>query len=175
VEIADALMKYEPAPGRMRLLPGIKRSFLIDDTYNSAPRSVKAALDLLDELPRNSLDDKKFAVLGDMLELGEGSEAAHREIGAYAEKAADVLVFVGERMVEAERAAREAGAGDDRVFHFARAEEAGRFVQERMKQGDAILVKGSRGMEMERTVKELLAVPMLAKKLLVKFHPEWEM
>ena len=175
LEIADALLKYQPAPGRMRVLPGIKRSFLIDDTYNSAPKSVQAALALLDEMPRNSADDKKFAVLGDMLELGETSVAAHREVGAAAEKVADVLVFVGERMTEAEQAAREAGAGEERIFHFARSEEAGRFVQERMKRGDVILVKGSRGMEMERTVKELLATPMLAKQLLVKFHAEWEL
>jgi UDP-N-acetylmuramoyl-tripeptide--D-alanyl-D-alanine ligase len=173
VEIADGLLRYAPAPGRMRLLPGIKGTFLIDDTYNAAPRSVTAALETLRDIQLAAPDDRKFAVLGDMMELGAESLRMHAEIGAKAVSCADVVVFVGERMAEAEKAARVAGVAEGAVFHFATAGEAGRFVQERMRQGDAVLVKGSRAMEMERTVKELMAEPLRAKELLVKAHADW--
>jgi UDP-N-acetylmuramoyl-tripeptide--D-alanyl-D-alanine ligase len=173
IELSDALMQYDAAPGRMRLLPGIKRTFLIDDTYNAAPRSVMAALETLRDLPLAAADDKRFAVLGDMRELGDDTTRMHAEVGAKAAECADVVVLVGELMVGAERAAKIAGADEGRVFHFATAREAGRFVQERMKQGDAVLVKGSRAMEMERVVKELMAEPQRAAELLVKTHADW--
>lgn len=173
VELSDALMKYEAAPGRMRLLPGIKRSFLIDDTYNAAPRSANAALEVLRDLPLPEPGRHRLAVLGDMMELGAGSVHMHRDLGVKAGECADLVVLVGERMAEAERAAREAGVGDDRLFHFATALEAGRFVQERLHEGDVVLIKGSRVMEMERCVKELMAEPLRANELLVKAHEEW--
>lgn len=166
VEIGDSLRKFSGLPGRMRYIPGIKRTVLIDDTYNAAPRSVLAALYVLREIPLAE-DNRRYAVLGDMLELGSGSEAGHMQVGREAAENADVMVFVGERMADAAKAAREAGAGDDRVFHFAGVEEAGRFVQQRMKMGDVVLVKGSRGMRMERVVKELMAEPLNAATLLV--------
>jgi UDP-N-acetylmuramoyl-tripeptide--D-alanyl-D-alanine ligase len=172
VDIGDALRSFRPQPGRMRYVPGIKRSVLIDDTYNSAPRSALAALYVLREIPADA-GARKWAVLGDMLELGSGSEAGHMQIGREAAENADVMVFVGERMADAVRAAREAGAGDDRVFHFAGTEEAGLFVQGRMKSGDVILVKGSQGMRMERVVKELMADPLAAERTLVRQSAKW--
>ena len=84
-----------------------------------------------------------------------------------------MLVLVGERMSDAEKAAIEAGMPEERIFHFASAEVAGRFVQERMKQGDVVLAKGSRGMHMELVVKELMADPMSASRELVHDHDAW--
>jgi UDP-N-acetylmuramoyl-tripeptide--D-alanyl-D-alanine ligase len=157
----------------MRYVAGIKRTVIIDDTYNSAPRSLDAALAVLGEMPVAE-DAKRFAVLGDMLELGPMTETAHREAGRKAASRADILVLVGERMADAEKGAIEAGAGEERVFHFSTPEEAGRFVQERMKKDDVILVKGSRGMHMEKVVKEIMADPLAAGTLLVKEHDEWK-
>ncbi len=176
VDISSKLQKYQPPAGRMRAIPGIKRTTLIDDTYNaSAPRSIIAALRVLAEFPViNPSDDKRIAVLGDMLELGTVSIEAHREVGrAAAASGAQLLVFVGERMGDAMHAAIEAGASPDQVHHFSTADEAGRFVQQRMKQGDVVLVKGSQGMRMERVVKELMAEPLRANELLVRQDPEW--
>ena len=174
VEIGDALRGFQGAAGRMRYIPGIKHTMLIDDTYNAAPRSTLAALYVLREIPIGEYN-KRFAVLGDMLELGSASEQGHAQVGREAAACADVLVFVGERMNAGERAAREAGALEDRVFHFSNNEEAGRFVQERIHQGDIALIKGSRGMAMEHIVKELMAEPLSAAALLVGGAAEWKM
>jgi UDP-N-acetylmuramoyl-tripeptide--D-alanyl-D-alanine ligase len=176
VDISAKLRSYVPPAGRMRAIPGIKRTMLIDDTYNAAaPRSVKAALAVLAGYPVVSpSDDKRIAVLGDMLELGAISVEAHREVGRAAVAGhLDMLVFVGQRMAEAHQASLEAGAPPDRTYHFATPEEAGRFVQERMKQGDVVLVKGSQGMRMEKVVRELMADPLRASELLVRQDPEW--
>jgi UDP-N-acetylmuramoyl-tripeptide--D-alanyl-D-alanine ligase len=166
VEVADGLREFSGPPGRMRYVPGIKRSVLIDDTYNAAPRSALEALYVLRDIPATEAA-KKFAVLGDMLELGSLSDEGHMKVGREAAECADTLVFVGERMNGAKKAAYAAGATEDRVFHFATPAEAGRFVQERMRQNDIILVKGSRGMRMEAVVKELMADPLSAPRVLV--------
>lgn len=167
VEITEGLAAFQPPPGRMRCLSGIKRTVLIDDSYNAAPTSAFASIAALVELPLDE-NAKRIAVLGDMLELGALSKEGHEAVGKRAaESGIDLLVFVGERMGDAEKAAIAAGASSDRTFHFATTDQAGRFVQERLKQGDAVLVKGSRGMKMEAVVKELMAEPERAEQLLV--------
>ncbi len=171
VEVSDALGLYSPPPGRLRYIPGIKHTVVIDDTYNAAPTSVLAALEVLRDIPKPE-SVKRIAVLGDMLELGAGSKEGHRAVGAKAAECADLMVFVGERMREAVKAAKEHGALEDRVFWLASPEEAGRFTQERMKMGDFILVKGSRGMRMEKVVKEIMAEPLDADRLLVSHVEE---
>ena len=175
VEIADRFSEYKAPPGRMRFIVGIKNTVLIDDSYNSAPQSALAALAALHTMPIAE-ENTKFAVLGDMLELGQIAEEAHRELGRrVAESNVDVLVMVGELMNDTKQAALDAGMSKDKVFHFSTTEEAGRFVQDRMKQGDIVLVKGSRGMHMEYVVKELMADPVHAATLLAGEHDEWRM
>jgi len=174
VEIVDGLRRYQPPPGRTRSIAGIKHTLLIDDSYNSSPKSAKAALEILRDIPADE-SRRKFAVLGDMLELGSLSQPGHEAVGRKAvECGVDMLIFVGERMGDAEKAALDAGAPADRVFHFSRTDEAGRFVQERLKPGDVVLVKGSRGMHMETVVKELMADPLAAARLLAGHHEEWK-
>jgi UDP-N-acetylmuramoyl-tripeptide--D-alanyl-D-alanine ligase len=172
IEISDALSLYKAPAGRLRYVPGIKHTVIIDDTYNSAPKSALAALEVLRDMPVPEAN-KRIAVLGDMLELGAATEEGHAAVGKKAAECADLIVLVGERMGDAEKAAHEAGADESRVFHFSTTDEAGRFVQERMKMGDFVLVKGSQGMRMERVVKEVMAEPMDAPKLLVRQEKEW--
>ncbi len=173
LEVSERLAAYEPPPGRMRCLTGIKRTLIIDDTYNSAPKSALAALDTLRDVPMGE-GGRRFAVLGDMLELGPVSVSGHETVGHHAvECGIDYLVFVGELMGEAMRAAQEAGKSPDQLFHFSTTDQAGRFVQEKMKNGDVILVKGSRGMHMEKVVKELMADPMEADHMLVEVEKDW--
>ena len=172
VDISAGLRDFKPLPGRVRCLTGIKKTILIDDSYNASPRSVKAALDLLFDLPV-SLESKRIVALGDMLELGEASEDKHRIIGRkVAELGPEMLVLVGERMHDAAVAAEEAGLSKERIFHFADTGEAGRFIQEKLEQGDIVLIKGSRGMRMEAITKELMADPLRAPELLVSVPDE---
>jgi UDP-N-acetylmuramoyl-tripeptide--D-alanyl-D-alanine ligase len=172
VEIAEALRAYTPPLGRMRVISGIKYTIILDDTYNASPLSMRAALETLRSLPIAE-ENQRIAVLGDMLELGAETDKAHEEVGRHvAELGIDLLVAVGERARAIHEAASIAGMSADRMFHFGSAEEAGRFVQEKLKKGDVVLAKGSRAMRMERVVKELMAEPLRAKELLVSIDPD---
>ena len=174
VEISQALKKYSPPNGRMKLLDGIKNTFIIDDTYNASPQSSVLAVEALAEITKNNRENK-YAVLGDMLELGEFSQAKHEEVGrAIAKKKIDKLIVVGERSRDIARGALSAGMNEDDIFHFAATEEAGKFIQERIKPGDIILVKGSQGARLEKVVKEIMAEPWRAKELLVRQGEEWD-
>lgn len=167
MEISEALNKTKFAPGRMRVISGIKHTTLIDDSYNASPRSTLAALEGIGKIQIKK-NNKKYVALGDMLELGAYTEKGHQEVGeAIVINNIDVFVAVGEKMEEAITAAISAGMSEDRTFKFAKPEEAGLFLQERIKEGDLILIKGSRRMGMEKITEELMAEPLRAKELLV--------
>jgi len=164
-EMIVGFKNFVPSNGRSRILEGVKNTILIDDTYNAAPSSVESALKNLMVMPTNG---HKIAVLGDMLELGATSESAHQRIGkTVADLNVDYLFVVGERSRDIARGARKAGMDEDRIYHFARAIEGGIFLQERIKEHDTILIKGSRGMKMEQVVYELMAKPWEADEVLV--------
>ncbi len=165
VEVAKSIQDYQPALGRTNLLPGVKNSWLIDDSYNSSPQSSQVALNILSEFPS---EGRKIAVFGDMLELGAKSESEHSLIGklVFALKI-DYLFVVGERSRDIARGAIEAGMSEDKIFHFPKTFEAGTFLQERLKSSDVVLIKGSRGMKMEQIVYELMARPWDANEYLV--------
>ncbi len=172
--ISEALSKFKQPVGRMNLLKGNKGTLIIDDTYNAEPKSVMTALGVLKELSLKK-ESKKFAVLGDMLELGRYSEQSHQDIGKYLAKAGvDVLITVGERARDINRGAKEAGFKAENMFHFADSLAAGKFLESRIKKGDLILVKGSQGIRMEKVVLEIMAEPWRAKDLLVRQEKEWQ-
>jgi len=169
IEIAEALKKYESPAGRLRLMHGIKKAWLIDDTYNSSPSSALGALELLAKMP-----GRKIAVLGDMLELGSFTEEAHRRVGAKVAETAEILLVVGEKSIFLADEARKRGLDKEAVFHFASSEEAGRVLQEIMREGDIVLIKGSQGTRMEKIVKEVMAQPEKAKDLLIRQDESWQ-
>ncbi len=167
LEISEALKRYKAPAGRMNVIPGIKNTIIIDDSYNASPRSTAAALKVLSSLPARE-GAKKYAALGDMRELGTYTAKAHREIGrAAVEGAVDYLVTVGPNASLIADEAERLGMSIDNIFSFDSAEEAGRFMQDRIRPGDIILVKGSRAMKMEKIIKELMAEPERAGELLV--------
>ena len=174
VEISQALKNYAPPPGRMRLLSGIKNTYIIDDTYNASPSASILAIETLAGLPKNGRENK-YAVLGDMLELGKLSQTKHEEVGrAVVKNKIDKLIAVGERARDIARGAISAGMSEDDVFHFDATIDAGKFIQERIKSGDIILVKGSQGARLEKIVKEIMAEPLSAGELLVRQGSEWD-
>ncbi len=174
VDGAQALSKFPGVAGRMRLVPGIKNTLIIDDTYNSSPEAAKAAVETLAQV---AIKDgaERYAAIGDMLELGPETENAHRELGfKVAELGIDNLVTVGEAAKYIAQAAKEAGLDEHRIASFATSGEAGKFLQEKLKPGDVVLAKGSQGGRMEKLVKEIMAEPLLAGKLLSRQGKEWK-
>lgn len=169
--IAKALEHFQGPPGRMRLLSGIKRTMIIDDSYNASARSTLAALETLKEIPGYG---RRIACLGDMAELGQYSEAGHAEVGQRAaELQIDLLITVGVLGREIANNARRNGMPAGAVFSFDRSDDAGRFLQDRMHQNDLVLIKGSQSIRMERIVKEVMAEPERAVALLVRQEPSW--
>jgi UDP-N-acetylmuramoyl-tripeptide--D-alanyl-D-alanine ligase len=173
VEIAAALQEFVSPKGRMKLIEGIKHTLIIDDTYNASPQSSLSAIDFIDRIETEK-HFRKIAVFGDMLELGAYSEAGHQGVGqALAKAEFDLLVTVGERARDIARGAEAAGLKNEQIFNFSHNEEAGKFVQERLREGDLVLVKGSQGARMEQVVKELMADPLRADELMVRQGAEW--
>ncbi|MBE3520283.1 MAG: UDP-N-acetylmuramoyl-tripeptide--D-alanyl-D-alanine ligase [Firmicutes bacterium] len=132
------------------------RLTILDDSYNSSPVSCKAALDLLCELP----GERKVAILGDMLELGEWAPEAHREVGRYAAGRVDVLVTQGDLARYIADGAIEASGLVGRateVTWVPDRESARRFLAGSLKAGDVVLVKASRAMKFEEYVEFLKA------------------
>lgn len=173
VEAATALRTLEPLAGHMCIINGIKNTLLIDDTYNSSPEPVKSALYTLSKITTQN-NGKRIAVLADMLELGSETENTHREVGLkVAELGIDFLITVGEASKHTAIAAREAGMDDNQIASFDNSETAGKFLQEKLHEGDVVLVKGSQSMRMEKIVKEVMAEPLFAPELLVRQTNEW--
>lgn len=170
VDMSQVLATIALPPGRMRLISGIKETLIIDDTYNSSPAALEAALETLSEL---RIAGRKIAVLGDMLELGPHTIAAHRMAGARAARVAHLLVTVGLRMQFATEEASRKKMGKRVLHHFNDSREAGRWLQNEIQPGDVILVKGSQSLRMERVVEEIIAEPERRKELLVRQDPEW--
>ena len=150
--IVAGLEQYRGSPGRLMLREGPAEQLVIDDSYNANPRSMRAALETLGALRG---ERRCIAVLADMLELGPQSAELHAEIGALAAQAGvDIVIGVGEFGTALCDAARTAGCPD--VFAVDDALAANAALDKRVRPGDVILVKGSRGMRMERTVQALL-------------------
>lgn len=170
VPISEALSRENNTPGRMRLLPGIKGSFVIDDTYNSSPLALHEAIKTLGEI---KVKGRKIAVLGDMLELGKFSTGEHYKAGESVAKNADILVTVGVRSRSIVEGALAAGMSEKSIFQFDYSPEAGAFVDDLIQEGDVALVKGSQSMRMEKVVKEIMAEPQFAGELLVRQDDEW--
>jgi UDP-N-acetylmuramoyl-tripeptide--D-alanyl-D-alanine ligase len=122
-------------------------AMILDDTYNASPQSTLAALNLLDEL-----EGRKVAVLGDMLELGRYARQGHEMIGIRAAEVVDELVCVGELAMWIASAARESGLSPKKITVLNDVQEAVEFLRPRLVEQDIVLVKGSRGMHMERIV-----------------------
>jgi len=137
---------------RLVVLDGPRGSTILDDTYNASPDSVVAALDLLGDLRAG----RRVAVLGDMLELGDYEVEGHMRVGRHAAAIVDMLLTVGERGLVIADAARRAGLAPECVRSFDSADEAAACLVPDLDAGDAVLIKGSRAVGMERVVQGLL-------------------
>ncbi len=170
-KLAGTLEKHEPSRGRMRLLSGIKQTTIIDDSYNSSPVALHAALETLQGIEAKG---RKIAVLGDMLELGLYSTDEHKKAGVEASKVADLLFTVGIRARMIAEGAQDGGMDESRIFQYEDSRTAGKDLEIMIREGDVILVKGSQGIRMEKVVEEIFVDPLHADQFLVRQDAEWE-
>ncbi len=138
---------------RACFLPGVNDSTILDDRYNAAGDSTVAAIQLLREGGR-----RHIAILGDMFELGSEEEAEHRRVGEAA-ATLDQLILLGSKAEWIAEAARERGMEPEKIVHVDDNEQAIDAAKGMIEPGDVVLVKGSRGMQMEGIVAGLVKTP----------------
>jgi UDP-N-acetylmuramoyl-tripeptide--D-alanyl-D-alanine ligase len=109
-----------------------------------------------------------------MMELGRVSVEEHRKAGAIAAKTCDILITVGVRARDIAMGALDNGMPDANILQFEDSSKAAQEIQNMLMEGDAILVKGSQSMRMERIVEEIMAEPERAGELLVRQDSEWK-
>ena len=155
-EIVAGLREVRPVGRRLRverLASGVQ---LIDDCYNANPLSMGAALQTLADLVDDDEGTRPVAVLGDMLELGAFEAEAHRSVGdAAARSGVALLAAFGPRSRAIAEAAAAAGLPADRIFHTEDVEALIGWARGRLRPSDVLLVKASRGMQLERLVEAL--------------------
>ncbi len=151
-EASEALSSLQPVESRLQLRHAQAGIRVIDDVYNANPASMRLAVETLLELPAT----RRVAILGDMMELGEQSPMLHAELGRWLSTAGvDVVLIVGKASLSMAETAAGAGARAV-VRHFRTVQALMGWLPSTVQENDLILVKGSRGMQMERVVKTLL-------------------
>jgi UDP-N-acetylmuramoyl-tripeptide--D-alanyl-D-alanine ligase len=149
----EALEHFQPFPMRMEVCPLQGGKTLINDAYNANPRSMVLALETLTEVRGTG---RAIAVLGDMLELGDYTEEAHRELGKKAgELSIDLLLVLGKEAPLVADSAIRYGLRPENARVVKNHREVVSILRQIIRKGDWVLVKGSRGMEMEKIVNGL--------------------
>jgi UDP-N-acetylmuramoyl-tripeptide--D-alanyl-D-alanine ligase len=147
-ELVTAVERIRPAAmrGERRQWNGIT---ILNDSYNSNPEAATCMIDVLRAEPAR----RRIAVLGEMLELGRLSDALHEKLGRYAAQSnIDVVIGVHGAARKIVDGAAAGGMGLDHTYYFENAEDAGYFLRDFARRGDAILFKGSRGTHIERAL-----------------------
>jgi UDP-N-acetylmuramyl pentapeptide synthase len=155
-DAADALSQWEGAEGRMTVTRTAEGILVLDDCYNAGPESMEAALLTLAQTDAM----RHIAVLGDMRELGEYAQALHHQVGRKAaETGVNLLITVGELAEQigtsAQHGAAENGQFAPEVLGFPDSPSTAEKIREIVGSGDAVLIKGSRAMQMETIVAAL--------------------
>jgi UDP-N-acetylmuramoyl-tripeptide--D-alanyl-D-alanine ligase len=152
-DVAQRLESFAAPPQRGRILAGRNGARIYDDSYNSSPASLGAALDTLGATEAK----RRVAVLGDMLELGTHTAMAHRQAGRHAAAVATTLIAVGENAYTTVAAALAAGMDPEEALAARDVDEAIAWARARCDGDTAVLVKASHGMALERIVEALQA------------------
>jgi len=152
-EMRKALRAFRPGNMRLNIWEAERGIVVIDDVYNASPDSMRAALSVLKDMP----GERRIAVLGDMLELGDYAREGHRQVGrAVVESGVDVLITRGQDSRWIGMEAQAAGMPPSSIHHCSCNKDVINLLDTIVQSGDTILVKGSRGMRMEEVVSHLL-------------------
>ncbi|MDH3327229.1 MAG: UDP-N-acetylmuramoyl-tripeptide--D-alanyl-D-alanine ligase [Gammaproteobacteria bacterium] len=145
-DIKNGLEYFKMVKGRLTFMQGKNGSVVIDDTYNANLDSSKAAINVLSEQP-----GEKYFILGDLFESGDHAKQIHQEVGQYAkEQSIDHVLTVGELT---QFTTESAGAS---AKHFNSKTELSEYLLPRLNDKSVLLIKGSRGMRMEKIVQKLI-------------------
>lgn len=155
--VPEGLTGFAPAAMRMEVVRTQDGIVVLNDAYNASPASMRAALETLERVCSEQRL-RAVAVLGDMLELGERSARAHRQVGEEAaRRGVELLIAVGAMAGELAAGARDAGAGAEMaVICVPDAQGAARTARRHVRPGDAVLVKASRAVGLEAVATALL-------------------
>lgn len=152
LEISEALASnFRGLPGRMRLIPGIKNSQILDDSYSTSVYSMAQAIDILGKIEA----ERKIAVLGDILGVGKYAIEAHESLGERIVNTCDLLFTVGPRAKFIAKGARQKGFNQENIFSFDIATEAIIPLKEKIKEKDLILIDGSTETKIREIVEAL--------------------
>lgn len=147
--IAQGLANTAASPNRMSFIKSSSGFIVVNDTYNASPSSMTAAISTL----KAAAGRRKIAVLGNMMELGEASGQAHKDVGrAAAEAGVDLLIAIGDLAKGITEGARAAGMPEESIMYLENKDLAADTLKAKAKPGDIVLVKASRAMEFERIV-----------------------
>jgi len=172
VTVAKQYEYMELAPGRMRLVKGKNNSIIIDDSYNSSPVALQAALSVFGSI---NTKGKRILVLGDMLELGKYTSIEHEKIGETLPKGIDMLILVGKRSIDIGKAAiNKKRISEKKIYYLDNSLSAKDLLEEKIKEGDLILVKGSQGIRLEKVVEGIMQNTEEAYKTLCRQDKEWK-
>ena len=151
VEISQALKNYQSLPGRMRLIAGIKNSQILDDSATSTTFSMVEAVEILGKIHSSELY-RRIAVLGDVVGIGKYTIEAHEAIGEKVANNADLLFTIGQRARFIAEGAKNKGMAIDKIFQFDTIDDGKLKLKDEIKEGDLILVDGSKEMKMGEVV-----------------------
>ncbi|MFA5766716.1 MAG: Mur ligase family protein [Candidatus Paceibacterota bacterium] len=154
VEISVALKRYCGVSGKLKIMDGIKKSFILDDSENASVLSMAEALDIINKI---EVPGRKIAVLGDIVGVGKYTIEAHEAIGEKVGRTADLLFTIGDRAKFFAQGAIAKGMEQDNIFQFSDIQRAGIKLQEEIRTGDLVLVDGSKEMDMGEVVLEVKA------------------
>jgi UDP-N-acetylmuramoyl-tripeptide--D-alanyl-D-alanine ligase len=151
--IAEGLAAFDPVAGRMQIIKLQNCAFVLDDSYNANPASVREALMTLKDLKNHHAG---YVFLGDMLELGAQADEMHRKIGILmATIGVNAAFLQGDFSAVTADGALEGGLPRQNVFFLSADEDGMSYLKKHLKKGDWVLVKGSRRMKMEKIVAQI--------------------
>ncbi len=152
-EITQGILRFNPTRMRMNIVPRADHITILDDSYNANPQSMRAAVEVLSNSPAGY----RIAVLGDMMELGSFARSLHQSVGEYVGKRkVDCLIAVGELSQYLYESAKKSGVP---LSYYCPTKEEAKQVLKMVLQPDCtVLVKASRGMEMEQIVEYLMTI-----------------
>ncbi len=150
VSASRLLRKYKSPSGKMRMIRGIKKTWIIDNTKDAHSSSMREALSLLSRIGK---EKRRVAVLGDVLNSEKDPAFVHEEIGREAAKRCDLLFAIGARAKFLAKGAKENGM--EKVYHYYDPDQAKKEIQREMKEGDIVLVDASEEAPMEKVLEEI--------------------